>query len=34
VSGLKTLMNGVEGDSAYARLESAVSDSSEVRGKR
>jgi predicted aminopeptidase len=34
VSGLKTLMNGVEGDSAYARLESAVGDSSEVRSER
>jgi predicted aminopeptidase len=31
VRGLKTLMTGVEGDSAYARLERAVEDSSKVR---
>jgi hypothetical protein len=32
VSALKTLMQGAEGDSAYARLERAVGDS--VAGKR
>jgi hypothetical protein len=31
VSALKTLMAGAEGDSAYARLERAVSDSSTTR---
>jgi predicted aminopeptidase len=34
VSALKTLMTGAEGDSAYARLEKAVEDSSKVRGER
>jgi predicted aminopeptidase len=34
VSALKTLMLGAEGDSAYARLEKAVEDSSKVRGER
>jgi predicted aminopeptidase len=34
VGTLKTLMAGAEGDSAYARLERAVEDSSKVRSER
>jgi hypothetical protein len=33
VSTLRTLMTGAEGDSAYARLERAVADSSSLRSR-